>query len=188
MKFSISVPDELWESARAVITADSPSAVVQEALRRLSSEDVGSPSYAQPPVMEDELAAALAATRERLLEEARSLYQDGYRRGVTLAGELDWWQLSKIVAAGVVAVAKSIAQQGFDVLTGRIPPEASPWIEAKLLAKYVGNHADYTGSVPWTPSPVTVEGMDRALRDVWELVRTPDGASAICPPKPRAEQ
>lgn len=180
MKFSISVPDELWESARAVIMADSPSAVVQEALRRLSSDNAGGPGYAQPPVMDDELADALAIARARLLEEARSLYQDGYRRGVKLAGELNWGQLRQIVERGVVAAAKSIAQQDYDVMTGRIelPPGARPWIEAKLLAKYVGSYADLTGSVNLTPSSVSIEGMDRALRDVWDHLHTPDGAPA----------
>lgn len=175
MKFSVSVPDDLWEAARTVIAGDSPSGVVQEALRRVSSEQAGEPSYAEPPAMEGELAASLAATRERLLGEARGLYQAGYRKGVELASRLNWGQLSSIVGQGVVAAAKSIAQQRWDIHSGRVklPSVAEPVAEAKLLAEFVGSYADFTDTVNWTPSPVTVEGMDHALREIWDQVRSP---------------
>ena len=177
MKFSISVPDELWESARSVVAGDSPSAVVQEALRRLTSEHAGGPSYAETPAMDEELAASLATTRQRLLEEARELYQSGYRSGVELAGRLSWGELSWIVGQGVLEASKSVSQTAYDIhMGGKLPPSACPMIEPKLLGEYTGSHADFTGTVNWTPGRVAIEGMDRALRDVWEHVRTPDGA------------
>lgn len=47
-----------------------------------------------------------------------------------------------------------------------------------MLAEYVGSYADYTETVDWTPLPITVEGMNRALRDVWKRLNTSDGALA----------
>lgn len=192
MKFSISVPDQLWESAGTVIAGDSPSAVVQEALRRVSSGHTSERSYAEPPAIEDELAAAVAATRERLLKEVRGLYQAGFRQGLELAGRLDWRQLSQIVARGVVADAQSNARQEWDTLNGGGPVDVSPTAQpcsdySRLLATYVGSHADFTGGAltgghEWTPDPVTVEGMDRAMRDMWEQVRSHPPAAASAPP------
>ncbi|HJT04988.1 MAG TPA: hypothetical protein VJ757_15375, partial [Pseudonocardiaceae bacterium] len=137
-------------------------------------------SYAQAPAMGDELGAVLAATRERLRGEARSLYQDGYRHGVKLAGQLTWSQLSWIVGIrGVVAAAKAAKQCQFDVMAGRLPDGARPVIEPDILADYVGRHADE--GLDWAPSSVTLEGMDRALQDVWDHVHSPDGAVAPQP-------
>lgn len=151
--------------------------MVQEALRRLASEHAGGPSYAETPAIDEELATSLVTTRQRLLAEARELYQSGYRSGVELAGRLSWGELSWIVEKGVLAASESVSQTAYNVhMGGKLPPSACPMIEPKLLGEYTGSHADCTGTLKWTPGRVAIEGMDRALRDVWEHVRAPDGA------------
>lgn len=182
MKLSVSVPDDLWESARSVIEGDSPSGVVQEALRRVTVAHGAEVGYAQPPAMDDELAASLAATRQRLLEEARGLYQAGYHRGIELAGRLDWTQLRLIVGRGIVPASEYLKDQKHRLQTGEweLPPDSKQMIDPDdVLAEYTGGHA--SNHMDWKPPSETVEGMDRALRDVWEQVRSPTRA-ATSPP------
>jgi hypothetical protein len=177
MKLSVSVPDELWDSVRKVINADSPSAVVQEALRRAAASPGAAPTYAEAPV-DDELTKSMAAVRERMLVEARQLYQDGYRQGVELAGRLSWRELDWFAPQGLVATAKLIAQQHIEIAMDRAPEGAKPLIDRHLLIKYAGGYADQTGSVGWRPDRLTIEGLDRALRDMWEQLRSPHRSSS----------
>jgi hypothetical protein len=175
MKLSVSVPDELWDAARAVVEDDSPSAVVQTALGQLISRGVGGKAYAQRPKLQGELADAFMTTQSRLLADASARYQAGYRQGVELAGELDWDLLDEIAHKGVIAVSKSAVSSHHVFVSHRddFPPDAKPSMVLGLLQKYVGGYADYEGRVPWRPSEITIEGMDRALRDLWEQVQAP---------------
>jgi hypothetical protein len=179
MKLSVSVPDELWDAARAVVEDDSPSAVVQTALGQLISRGVGGKAYAQRPKLQGELADAFMTTRSRLLEDASARYQAGYRQGVELAGELDWAQLDEIAHKGVIAVSESAASftSRFVSDPGNYPPGAKPTIDPLLLQKYVGRYADWQDLLSGRPSEITIEGMDRALRDLWEQVQAPASLS-----------
>lgn len=175
MKLSVSVPDDLWKAARTVIGSDSPSEVVQEALRRAARAGVG---YTAPPALPTELQDTLIRTQERLREEVRGLYEGGYRRGVELASNLTWQQLSWLARLGLVAgaeacrdVATRIAAESRRGASG-LPPDARPMIDPAALVEDAGRHADPTHHIDWTPMAETVEGIDRALRDVRDQVRS----------------
>jgi len=166
MKISVSVPDDLWGRACAAVGDESPSAVVQKALGRLIGPGGSRAEYAVRPELSDDLAAAITAARERLLADAKALYQDGYRQGVTLAGELNYRQLEYIVRVGSKRAARDQASVKLDEELGRTPH--SPLIEPRQLIDYLGDHADYTGSGFPTPEQPTIDGIDQALADVWQ--------------------
>src|ERR1035437_9251873 len=189
MKLSASVPDEWWDRARAVVTEDSPSAVIQAALRQLVGSGPSRPAYAQVPHIDAELAQQLAATRARLQDEVRDLYQRSYRQGLELAGELNWNELSVIAEKGGLATCKAVVDFDHNIQIGRAAPEgARPLIEPRILIRYFGAYADYTGSTPWNPSDVAIQGIDRALRDVLaEVTATGDEVAATQSDQPSAQ-
>jgi hypothetical protein len=168
MKLSVSVPDELWDRARTAVTEDSPSAVIQAALRRLVDEGPARPAYSQAPVLDSELAQQRAATSARLQAEVRELYQLGYRNGIELASKLNWSKLSWIAKTGGIAASKSTVEMVHEFQNGNragLTKDDKPLIDPDLLVDYFGSYADMCGG-GWTPADVTVEGTDRALRDV----------------------
>jgi hypothetical protein len=172
MKLSVSVPDDLWVLAKRRVDDDSPSAVVQAALTAFGGGGPGT-DYAVRPTMDEPLAADIEAARSRLVAEARDLFQQGYRGGVELAGRLNFHQLDYIVRRGAVDAAKSMAGMAWDIDMGRAPEGAKPLIDPNVLLGYLGSYADYTGGEFETPTRPTVEGIDRALADVWERVNAP---------------
>lgn len=177
MKLSVSVPDDLWEKVNRQVDDGSPSAVVQAALNRFIGDGRGTADYAVRPELADDLAAALEAARAHIVGQARELYQAGYRKGVKLAGELNFGQLAYIVRVGSKKAAQDQARVAFDIDTGRVPlpEERRPLIEPRKLIDYLGSYADYTGGEFPTPAAPTIEGIDRGLDDVWDAVH---GANA----------
>ncbi|HEX3811409.1 MAG TPA: hypothetical protein VHX59_01095 [Mycobacteriales bacterium] len=169
MKISASVPDDLWESARDFLDADSTSGVVQEALRRVLADRTGGPSYAEVPAGDPALDDSLEDLRDRLIDEARELFQRGYRKGVELIHKLDWQQLQWVAEQGVVRAAEAVGQAVRDLERGDL--DRVSVIRPALLIEYLGRYADMTGSTEWAPSTVEIEGMDRAFQDVWKRVR-----------------
>lgn len=176
MKLSVSVPDELWEQACRRVDYDSPSAVVQAALSRFVGDTGGNVDYAVRPDSAGELARALSAARAHIINDARELYQRGYRDGVKLAAELSFGQLAYIVRVGAKKAAQSQARLKIEIETGLayVPEGSQPLIEPRVLIDYLGSYADYTGGEFHTPAPPTIEGLDRALADVWESVHDVD--------------
>ena len=154
---------------------DSPSAVVQAALSRFAGGGRGTTEYAVRPELNGELSAALEAARAHIVSEAseaRELYQHGYREGLDLAGKLDFRQLAYIVRVGAKEAAQNQASVAFDFDTGRLDraTHGGPLIEPRELIGYLGSYADYTGGEFPTPAAPTIEGIDRALADVWDAV------------------
>lgn len=93
MKLSVSVPDELWASARALVgeAGHSPSAVVQEALTTLTN---GSPTglpYARRPAGAEDL---LQEARKNLLVGAQQDYEAGYSAAQSGFPTLTWTDLN----------------------------------------------------------------------------------------------
>lgn len=114
------------------------------------------------------------AARDRLVSDGRALYRRGYEQGVRLGGELTWAQLDHLVAHGAADAASCCARFAAEqeITPGKHPDGARPVIDPQILVPYLGSIADWTGSVPWEPHKVTVEGLDRALRDLWADIRS----------------
>ena len=75
VKLSVSVPDDLWDRARAVGGDQSPSHLVQSALRRLVADASKAPGYStEPPA---DAAEALQAASAKYAAEARNAFEIG---------------------------------------------------------------------------------------------------------------
>jgi hypothetical protein len=175
MKLSVSVPDDLWVQACKRAQGESPSAVIQTALLQFVGGSATS-EYAVRPPLDKVLFAELEAARLRLVESARQMYQSGYRDGIKLAKDLGFSEMAYIVEVGCLKAAESMAAFAADIAmgTGYVPAGARPLIEPRKLVPYLGSYADFTnGNIEWTPAPPTIEGIDRALVDVWEGVNRP---------------
>ena len=88
VKISASVPDELWGLAQARSRLDSPSAIVQEALRRAYSTPAG--PNVDSAVAGRSSQARVAAIRDRLRRQVQELWERGYAAGLDLAEALSW--------------------------------------------------------------------------------------------------
>ena len=180
MKLSVSVPDELWEAAQRRVDDDSPSAVVRAALNHLVAASEASAEYSVRPELDDDLTTAIEAARQSVLADARTMFQDGYRQGVKLAGELGFRQLDYLAGVGVKQGAKSMADFDRDMAfrPGLYPEGSEALIDTNILVKYVGDYADFVGDrITWRPADPTMEGIDYALRDVWQRVNAPADAA-----------
>ena len=95
LRLSLSVPDALWLRVCEAYPATPPSRLVQAALDWLVAEaetgySAGPPAGAGEP---------LRQLSQRLRDEARELYEAGYRTGLQLADVLEWWALEPLAAA-----------------------------------------------------------------------------------------
>lgn len=90
-KFTVYVPDELWDRARASGADQNPSQLVQDALRVYVSEKAPKPAFARrrPDGVED----TVSRLAPRLAHEAQTAYQEGYREGLEYAAECPWSEL-----------------------------------------------------------------------------------------------
>ena len=186
MKISASVPDDLWDAAREAANAGSPSAVVQTALIQLVDRHEQGRAYAEPPELVGELGAIRDAARARLVADGRALFQQGYEQGVRLAADFTWMQLDYMVDRGArgaaVECSRFVGEQ--ELTPGKHPEGARPVVDPQVLVPYFGSFADWTGSVPWEPHQVTIEGTDRALRDLWSDIRSAPTSPAGPPTAP----
>lgn len=96
MRLSLSVPDALWLRVREAYPATPPSRLVQAALDWLVAE--AETGYATGPP--DGAGERLRRLSLRFGDEARGLYDAGYRTGLELADVLEWWALESLAAAG----------------------------------------------------------------------------------------
>jgi hypothetical protein len=92
MKLSVSVPDGLWEEARAVRPDLKPSGIVQAALEAWRSER--SPAFRHDPPAD--VGEAFSHARNRLAAHARQDFERGYRAAVAVAPEIEWWVLEAL--------------------------------------------------------------------------------------------
>lgn len=183
MKLSISIPDELWDSARQVLhTHTSASAIVQEALRRAVAEGTTRPEYADA-VRDAETSTAIAEVRSRLVEEARMTYQSGYRSGIALAQQLSWQQIDWITKAPVDIRARAKEVHDFtqkQMVDPDYIPAGTPFVDPDLLGEYLGTLAHPL--LEWNPEPVAIEGITAALTDIRTSVESnPPGGDSTPP-------
>lgn len=174
MKISASVPDDLWDAARRAANADSTSALVQAALTQLVEKHEQARAYAEPPELTGEVRSLRDAARTRLVADGRARFGHGYEQGVRLAADLDWAQIAHLVEHGAAVTASQCSRLAAErhTNTRTLPEGARAVIDPQVLVPYLGAIADWTGSTEWSPDEVSVEGIDRALRDLWDDVRS----------------
>lgn len=96
-KLNVSVPDAVWELAVKTSTVGpSPSAIVQDALRRQQSATADR-AWMQPP---DDAVGLLVTATQRLAEQALQQFQDGYRAALARIPDLSWQELDSFARAG----------------------------------------------------------------------------------------
>lgn len=156
VKISASVPDELWGEAQARSRLDSPSAIVQEALRRAYSTPAG--PNVDSAVAGRSSQARVAAIRDRLKQQVQELWERGYAAGLDLAEALSWEALQHYGS-----YERSDLNEW---ITGPLPEED---------ADLVRIHLDDTGYASGPMPTAYYQGFDHALADVWEAVTEAGG-------------
>ena len=147
-KFSVYVPDGLWEEVQRTQRGLNMSHVVQDALTRL----VGDPATFKRPDLEPE---RMAGIRSRLQREAQALHEKGYQAGVRASELLDFEQLSRLKYYGWSASREAGMQDILGVLD-------------QATTEVLGEG--------WRAQPglveegVFVRGWEAALDDVWREV------------------
>jgi hypothetical protein len=174
MKLSISVPEPLWEEARAFRPELNPSHLVQEALEAMAHAERTS-TLADRPAEVDE---AFAVARDRFIQQAHERYQRGYAAAVELAGHVDWWVLESIARDNfnVEQWAEGIVKDLDHAMVGLIPRD---WIKDYPIGAFIkalGCFVDPSGE-GWRPDAAYLRGFAQAMRALWTEVfeRTPSG-------------
>jgi hypothetical protein len=186
-KLSVSVPDELLDRARSLHGPASTSSLVQRGLELLTAhvvESVDRPYAHRPP----QAAALLDQAQARLVEVARTEYENGYCAGMADVGELNWQFLERAADARFDLLAKlpewqrSVAPTRYD--NGFSPPK---WFE--VLVKRFGSMIDPIGfdSFNFTPTRPFVRGYGDALRDAWATVEPGEGSPKVITDVERGE-
>jgi Arc/MetJ family transcription regulator len=148
-KLSVSVQDELWaEAQRALGPRKGASRIVQEALRRVISEQ-DQALRGEVVVPEERFRQALGRVRENLRVE----YQRGYEVGLSMAEEWSWFNWRE-------------------------------WLyDNQGDAYYEGLPAEAKQEILDHDNPAFENGLDRAVRDLWEAVKStldePEGSIEI---------
>ncbi|HTX13453.1 MAG TPA: hypothetical protein VME22_32850 [Solirubrobacteraceae bacterium] len=93
-KFSVHVPDDLWEEARAISPDRNASQLVQQGLRRLVAQQHGEPSYVGQP---EGAADRIQEIQVRLAAEARDDYERGYRIALDAASDMSLHMINDLV-------------------------------------------------------------------------------------------
>jgi hypothetical protein len=153
VKFSVYVPDELWEAASKRLGGKdkNPSQVVQEALRRRLSEEEARASLLAEGVSVD--PERFEAVRSQLLRGARSEFERGYTAGLELAEALDFDRLADMAC---------YYEYELEDLAGNWGVEGEPW--EKWFEKHdVEVDADF----PDERFALFRQGVARALQDLW---------------------
>lgn len=121
MKLTISVPDALWENALSASTVgDSPSAVVQAALRVATGGDAFGPMKD----LDEEGKELFAKAAIQVRVSAEDEYSRGYKCGLRLAQELDWTTLHRYAQEGIAASYRSeVVRVATALAAGKYPAD-----------------------------------------------------------------
>jgi hypothetical protein len=162
VKTSISIPDELWDEAAALSQSDSPSSIVQDALRLLVADRKGRvpPPFDPPP----DAAELVDKAVKRLRLQAQSEYHRGYTAGAEMASSL------------TLAHMDQIERRGFDVKQWAAGFKSGPLTRDDPTAKAALSQAGLNAwafIVPIQPEPSGpyINGLKRALQDVSAATR-----------------
>ena len=174
-KFTVYVPDELWDRARASGADQNPSQLVQDALRVYVSEKTPKPAFARrrPDGAENTVSRIVP----RLAQEAETAYQEGYREGLEYAAECPWSELEYLAECNWSARE---ALRGSDIdaspLYGYFRKKSTNAAEVEQL---FGPEA----ILPLWSGAEMIGFMD-ALRTVWDTARAVQPEASEAPGEP----
>jgi hypothetical protein len=165
---TVYLPEDL--SARVRARGESPSSLVQKALRQLLSED-RSPTYAPPPSANKRLGEAAA----NLAKQARDQYAAGYEAAVSRLPDLSWELLDTWAETGYSLVLdrkwfdqlEGQSDQGWDFRDAGPHEQQTQWIG--LVANDLADF-DSQAEVYVAKSRTFRRGYADALRDTFEAV------------------
>lgn len=155
-KFSIYVPDDEWGQARAVGGGLNVSQLVQTALRHFIESRTAKPAFARRPPAD--ASALVEAAREKLVAEARSFYEYGYRAGPRMAKDIGW------------AAIELLANLNWDFSRWIAELEKDPEYNPKFADAYVFLMDALIEEGGHEPGAVWEMGFTDGLRDVWRAV------------------
>ncbi len=172
MKLSVSIPDDLWDEAKALGTDLNPSHLVQEALRRWVEDASRKPSFSVD--RPGDIEADFETARMRFAEEARTEFERAYRTAVQVAVKLPWREIEYLAEHykfNVERWAKANRESALMADLGQIPEDWAPQTEViNALIEGLGGLAHPTGDEMWHPSPTYLKGFAQAMRDLWTSV------------------
>jgi post-segregation antitoxin (ccd killing protein) len=161
MKLSVSVPDDLWETARARRPDLNPSHLIQEALESWQRQSPGTTSAVERPAA---VEAQFIRARDRLAGQMREESDNGYRAALQLAEVTQW----RVIAF--------LAEDRFDVKTWaktfvKVAEKANAKADDPLvlaMVRAVGNLVPGYGVDTFTPTPIYLQGFVSAMRELWD--------------------
>ncbi len=172
MKLSVSIPDDLWDEARALGKDLNPSHLVQEGLRRWVEEAARKPGFSVD--RPEDIEADFETARARFAEEARAEFERAYRKAVQVAAKLPWREiefLAEHYKFNVERWAKATRESALMAMEGRIPKEWAPKDETvRAMIDGLGGLAHPVGDEMWQPSPTYLKGFTQGMRDLWTTV------------------
>ncbi len=158
-KFSVYVPDELWDSARAAEPHLNPSQLMQTALRRFVGEATARPVFTRERPADSR--AQVAAVRAQLAQRARERYEAGYQQGLALATTLPWEALDQLAE-----LEWDLTRWDEERDEDEDPEPYASLLEQALTPAY-RREATYR------------TGVGDALQDVWQAVTSLDGDTTL---------
>ncbi|MDA8201298.1 MAG: hypothetical protein M0Z49_00760 [Chloroflexi bacterium] len=163
-KFTIYVPDDLWDAARVDHADQNPSSLVQRALRDLVGKRQAAPAFARAP--SEEAAMTMISLAAQLSEQANREFQSGYREALEF---IDWLLQHRQEQAWVDL--ELLADQNWNVMA---------WIQASgddpsVIGFFEGKNPRYAALTGEPDMPVIsgahMDGFVDALRSLWTYVR-----------------
>ena len=169
-RMTVYAPESLWAEAKTEAPELSPSQLVQSALRGVVQSHRPRPDYAD---LSDDLAAERDRVRADVRAQATAAYQAGYRLGLALADELHWVALAAFANCYWKFGPWSDDVKELDVLFA--DPEWNEEVDLDAaLDQLVSELHLPTATVP--PDGYVKEGLEDAVRDVWEGLGAPRAA------------
>lgn len=163
MKLSVSVPDELWEAAKAQRPDLNPSHLIQEVLEDWQRRGNGLTSRpSRPPETDDQFNRV----RNGLAVEVRAEFVRGYRAALVLVESTNWMVLSALaeVRFDVSAWAEMFASLATEA-EGDLTSGFLHVVTAMTAA--VGSLVPKYGEGAFRPTTTYHRGFVAAMRDLW---------------------
>jgi hypothetical protein len=176
MKTSISVPDELWQRAKARRPELNASHMVQEALEAFAAPAApGSEGWKLVAGVEQVFEAA----RERLAAQARREFEEGYNAAIVAGEEMEWRDVEALAEArfDITAWVAPYINLPARAVIGEIPEDEIEPAIIPILVHALGNMIPPWGDDSFTPHGSYLRGFARGMRDLFEAVVAAEGAS-----------
>lgn len=168
-KFSVYVPDELWNEVREAFPGEKVSEMMQRALRGLVNSTAASPALTRFP---NDVRERIETIKSRLEEDARAEYTAGYAGGLDVADELKLRHFTSLIEANfdVERWLKPYVEGAKYELRQGIQP--AHWLNtAAGTLGYLAAPVDYDG-YNFSPTTARLRGFRDALRDVTTVVES----------------